>query len=182
MALQSIRSLEITTRQDTNMIEYKHGVVSPEDCAKIIEIAETLPNWNRIYNGPSSIGATKCYVKPYIIDILSKLDMDIPENCCVEVVKYVDGSSNTIHVDAEGDHALSQDSWIRVEWKKTGIILLNDTFEGGELFFPSLSMAFDKTAKGNLILFTAGKGKDSYAHGVNKVFNGTRYTLVFRYI
>lgn len=164
------------------MIDYIHNVISTEDCQKIIEIAEELPNWNKIYNGHSPIGATKCYVKPYISNILARVKMDIPETCCVEVVRYVTGASNSIHVDAEGDHAFSPTSYKRVEWKQTGIVLLNDEFEGGELFFPNLAMAFDKTAKGNLILFTAGKSSSSLSHGVNPITNGTRYTLVFRYI
>jgi hypothetical protein len=164
------------------MIDYIHNVVSSEDCQKIIEVAEGLPKWNKIYQGYSPVDVIKCYIKPHISEILERLDIDIPENCSVEVLKYRAGSSNGIHVDGEGDHTLSQTSTIHVEWKQTGIVLLNDGFEGGELFFPNLAMAFGNNSKGNLVLFTSGNNKDSHAHGVNKVLNGTRYTLVFRYI
>ena len=180
--MQSIKSIETTTHRDINMIEYKHNIVSSDDCRKIIEIAEGLPKWNRVYQGYSAVDVIKCYIKPHIGEILERLKMDIPENCSVEVLKYRAGSSNGIHFDGEGDHTLSQTSTIQAEWKQTGIVLLNDSFDGGELFFPNLAMGFDKTSKGNLVLFTAGNSPRSHAHSVNKVLNGTRYTLVFRYI
>ena len=164
------------------MINYIHNVISHEDCRKIIDIAEGLPKWNRVYQGYSPVDVIKCYIKPHIGEILERLDIDIPDTCSVEVLKYRTGSSNGIHVDGEGDHIISQTSTIHAEWKQTGIVLLNDGFDGGELFFPNLAMAFGNNSKGNLVIFTSGNSKESHAHGVNKVLNGTRYTLVFRYI
>jgi hypothetical protein len=164
------------------MIDYIHNVISHDDCQKIIDIAEGLPKWNRVYQGYSPVDIIKCYIKPHISEILDRLEMDIPENCSVEVLKYRTGSENGIHKDGEGDHTLSQTSTIHAEWKQTGVVLLNDDFTGGELFFPNMAIAFGNNSKGNLVLFTAGNNPDSLAHGVNKVYNGTRYTLVFRYI
>ena len=164
------------------MLETINSVLSDEDCQEIIEISHTVENWNVVHQSDSSVDTVKCYIKPYIWHILKKLPIDIPENCCVELVKYCEGARNEVHIDSEGDHTLAPKEWIRVEWKRTGIVLLNDEFESGRLYFPIQATAFGKETKGDLILFSAGKNSHAYAHGVEEVQNGTRYTLVFRFI
>jgi hypothetical protein len=164
------------------MIEVVRDILTNDQCEEIIKIAETRAKWNPVYQGYSVVDVLKVYIKPHIQHILKDVDLEIPENSCVEVLKYRSGSSNGKHIDAEGDHQVSETSFIRAEWKQTGVILLNDNFESGGLYFPEIGRAFGKETKGDLVLFSAGKNSQTYAHGVHEVQNGTRYTLVFRHI
>lgn len=166
------------------MIEIARDVLTDEQCTRIINISETLPKSNTVYQSYQTVDITKCYIKPHILDILKESQIDVPEDCSVEVLKYKSGSSNMVHVDANGDHTLDSGAFKSVEWKMTGIVLLNDDFDGGELYFPRQfrPREFGKGFKRHLIRFTAGNSSLDFAHGVREVRNGTRYVLVFRYI
>lgn len=54
------------------------------------------------------------------------------------------------------------------------ILYLNDDFEGGDLFFPELSITI-KPKKGMLVVFPSNY---QYLHGVSPVTKGTRYAIV----
>jgi hypothetical protein len=54
----------------------------------------------------------------------------------------------------------------------SSLIYLNDTYEGGETFFPGHQLRL-RPRPGTLVLFGAGS---DYVHGVTKVQNGMRYT------
>lgn len=54
------------------------------------------------------------------------------------------------------------------------MIYLNSDFEGGELYFPHYENLHIKPEENMMICF---KGDSNHMHGVEKVTNGTRYTL-----
>lgn len=167
------------------MIEIRRDILTDEQCQEIIRIAETRAKWNPVYQGYSVVDTLKVYIKPHIQHILKDIDLEIPEDCCVEVLKYRTGAANGLHIDAEGDHQVAETSYVKAEWKLTGVVLLNDDFEGGELFFPNFggkAAPFDNSYKGTLVRFDVGNNSLHNSHGVTEVKNGTRYTLVFRYI
>lgn len=164
------------------MLDTIKNFLSQEQCEEIVRISETRAKWNPVYQGYSIVDTLKVYIKPHIQHILKEIPIDVPENSCVEVLKYRTGASNGLHIDAEGDHQVAETSYIKAEWKRTGVVLLNDEFDSGGLYFPKLGRAFGKETKGDLVLFSAGKDSHEYAHAVEEVQNGTRYTLVFRFI
>jgi hypothetical protein len=151
------------------------------ECRYIIDSLDAVEDrhWAFVtgYDNNSTNRAKKvfCY-KRYCGIILDRLNLDY--TTAVEVLKYPSGTQSPVHVDGGGNHNDSSLVTRNVTWVKTRIIMLNDTFDGGELFFPNLGISYGKEFKGSLIEFPAGL--DEYAHGVHSVRNGTRYTLVFR--
>lgn len=163
------------------MIKITPNYLTPEECNSIIESLDHIEEhqWAFVtgYDQDSTNRAKKVYAyKRHWGNLLDRLGLDY--TTAVEVLKYSSGSHSPTHVDGSGNHNDSSLVTRQVTWSKTGIVLLNDEFEGGELFFPNLGLSYGKGFKGSLIEFPAGL--DEYAHGVNPVENGTRYTLVFR--
>jgi predicted 2-oxoglutarate/Fe(II)-dependent dioxygenase YbiX len=155
--------------------------LTDSECRAIIESLDTVEDrhwaWVTGYDNDSTNRAQKvfCY-KRYCGVILDRLNLDY--TTAVEVLRYPSGTHSPVHVDGSGGHNDSSLVSRKVTWVKTRIILLNDTFDGGELFFPHLGLSYGKECVGSLIEFPAGL--QEYAHGVHPVRNGTRYTLVFR--
>jgi hypothetical protein len=81
------------------------------------------------------------------------------------VNKFSDGRDMDVHHDAVLDSSI----------KFGAVIYLNDNYQGGEIFYPELDFKY-KPSAGDLIIHPA---KDEYKHGVNKVFNGNRYSIAF---
>jgi predicted 2-oxoglutarate/Fe(II)-dependent dioxygenase YbiX len=166
------------------MIQIIKNVLNKEQCDSIIKSSESLPptRWHTIQQNNNRPNTIKCYIKPHITEILKQLPLDIDDTTAVEVVKYQTGSCNDPHMDIEGTHSLALGKHIIAEWKQTAIILLNDNYQGGELYFPKVNHKFDNSSIGDLIIFPAGKDSFDYSHEVTEVTSGTRYTLVFRFI
>jgi|APGre2960657373_1045057.scaffolds.fasta_scaffold21850_6 predicted 2-oxoglutarate/Fe(II)-dependent dioxygenase YbiX len=151
------------------------------ECRAIIESLDTVKDrhWAFVtgHDSNSTNRAKKVFAyKRYCGDILNRLNLDY--TTAVEVLKYPPGTHSPVHVDGSGSHNDSSLVTRNVTWAKTRIVLLNDNFDGGELFFPNLGVSYSKECVGSLIEFPAGLVE--YAHGVHPVRNGTRYTLVFR--
>jgi hypothetical protein len=88
------------------------------------------------------------------------------------------GAFNDVHMD---NHYFDDDGNILVKPKmafdKSGLLYLNDDYEGGELVFPEQGLSI-KAEAGSLIFF---EGDYKKPHGVNQVISGTRYNLVTFY-
>jgi hypothetical protein len=162
-------------------MEVISNYLTQEECTAIITSLDTVEerHWAFVtgYDNDSTNRAQKvfCY-KRYCGVILDRLNIDY--TTAVEVLRYPAGTHSPVHSDVSGNHNDSSFVKRQVTWIKTRIVLLNDTFDGGELFFPNLELSYGKEFKGSLIEFPAGL--DEYAHGVHPVRNGTRYTLVLR--
>lgn len=76
------------------------------------------------------------------------------------------------HIDTINDYGLYN------YLKFAAVVYLNDSYEGGEIYFPNLGYSY-APRKGDLILFPANDEK--YLHGVKKVLGGNRYTLAYWY-
>jgi hypothetical protein len=85
---------------------------------------------------------------------------------------------NDIHMD---NHYLDDDGILKIKPKyqfdKSGLLYLNDNYEGGELCFPEQNLSL-KPKPGSLIFF---EGDYSKPHGVNKIISGSRYNLITFY-
>jgi len=90
----------------------------------------------------------------------------------VDVVTWYDGQHMNPHCDVL-DVITGQPFENCEERIYTGVLYLNDDYEGGETFFPYLDVKI-KPEKGKLLLFPSNIG---YIHGVNKVSGKTRYTM-----
>lgn len=95
----------------------------------------------------------------------------------LQLLHYGTGGHYIPHVDAE---SLYTDEDGLELWEKTldrdlsVVYFLNDDFDGGELFFPSLDLLIRPEA-GTLICFPSDH---NYIHGVKPVTAGRRYTVV----
>jgi len=163
------------------MLSLTKNSLTPEDCKKIISRVENFvrffESWHLSDNGHGYKNTKRMFVGHYIRDILNK--RDIPYTPSVELLKYDAGSSAKVHVDVSGPYRESFFKTTDAMWNQTGIIILNDEFEGGNLFFPELNQRYGKDDAGDLIIFSARNSK--YAHGVSTVTSGTRYSLVLRF-
>lgn len=95
----------------------------------------------------------------------------------LQLLHYGQGGHYIPHVDAE---TLYTDEDGLELWEKTldrdisVVYFINDDFEGGELFFPSLDLLV-KPKAGTLICFPSDH---NYIHGVKPVTTGRRYSVV----
>lgn len=76
------------------------------------------------------------------------------------------------HIDTINDYGLFD------YLKYAAVLYLNDSYEGGELYFPNLDYSY-APKMGDLVIFPANDEK--YLHGVKTVLNGNRYTLAYWY-
>jgi hypothetical protein len=80
---------------------------------------------------------------------------------------YPAGSGMLPHLD-EPDEPLKDDLAV--------VFILNDDYEGGELYFPDWDYTYTPKA-GDAIFFPCNR----YLHGVNSVLSGTRYSVPLQY-
>lgn len=167
------------------MIKITPNFLTQEECHSIITSLDGIEDrqWGLVSGHSYGVDsgtdnrAKKVFAyKRHCGSLLDRLELDY--TTAVEVLRYPEGSHSPVHVDGSGMHYDSSLARRDVTWTKTRIILLNDDFDGGELSFPNLGLSYGKDFKGSVIEFPAGLEK--YAHGVNPVENGTRYTLVLR--
>jgi predicted 2-oxoglutarate/Fe(II)-dependent dioxygenase YbiX len=94
----------------------------------------------------------------------------------VSIAYYPTGSINKPHAD----NCVIDNGVVKKikDWTHTGIIFLNNNFEGGQLVYPNQGCMFFPTI-GTLVIAPAG---EDYIHFVEPVKKGERFTLVFRFI
>ena len=167
------------------MINIIPNYLTQQECLSIIESLDSIveQQWGLVsghsYGKDSGTEnrAKKVFAyKRHCGSLLDRLALDY--TTAVEVLRYPESSHSPTHVDGSGMHYDSSLVRRDVTWSKTRIVLLNNDFDGGELFFPNLGISYGKDFMGSCIEFPAGL--ERYAHGVNPVKNGTRYTLVLR--
>ncbi len=162
------------------MLQIKENFLTNEQSSIISSIDVTTYGkrvWEIEEQG-SDVKVIRSNIKPFVKDLIE--EHNIPYSCAVELLKYLPGSMSSPHQDVQGSHYDSSSQHRIANWSKTGIVLLNDDFEGGELYFPNLGISFGKEVKNSLITFPAGD-YNLYIHGVTPVTSGVRYTLIFRY-
>lgn len=122
-------------------------------------ILQDVPNTPNVKSCPARKFGVKDYVEQF-----GQLSF-------TELLVYPSGSESPLHVDGG----------YNIDWKYTGILLCNDTYEGGELYFPDLGVEL-KPPPNTFIIFPAGPDSHIYAHGVKPVKSGERITAIFRFI
>jgi len=157
--------------------------ITDEECSALLESLDKVEDRHWAFVTGSDQDSTNRAVKVfayrrYMGSILDRLDLKF--TTAVEILKYPIGTHSPVHSDGHGSHFDGSLKFRDVIWSKTGIVLLNDNFEGGELIFPNLDMSFGKEYKNSLIEFPAALEGSKYNHGVTAITAGTRYTLVFR--
>jgi len=162
------------------MLEIKENFLTYNECS-VLSAVDVISHGKRIWDVEeqnSEVKVKRSNIKPFVNEMIDK--HNIPYSCAVELLKYLPGSMSSPHQDIEGSHYDSSGVHRITSWSKTGIVLLNDDFEGGDLYFPNLGISFGKEVKSSLITFPAGD-YNLYVHGVTPVTSGIRYTLIFRY-
>lgn len=89
-----------------------------------------------------------------------------------QLLRYQPGEQFTEHVDA------LPGATIYAQRQVSGVLYLNDDYEGGELHFPRQGLTY-KPRAGSLILFPSGF---SYPHASLPVIRGTKYAVVTWFI
>lgn len=90
----------------------------------------------------------------------------ISKNYCIR--KYKTGADMVAHIDKNLDRPTESMDW-------TGLIYLNDNYEGGEIVFPELNVSF-KPSAGSIVFFPC-----ETVHKVNQIITGNK-TYIFTFI
>jgi hypothetical protein len=88
-----------------------------------------------------------------------------------------DEGYNILRYDVGGSCLIHNDAWFAHDVERrvlSGLILLNDDFEGGELRWPRQGVTL-KSEPGMVVLFPSGF---SYPHEVTPVISGSRYSIL----
>ncbi len=89
----------------------------------------------------------------------------------MQLVKWKDGSEQGAHADSCNDDG--SDNF--TAWREySAVIYLNDDYDGGETYFTNYEISVEPQA-GGMLMFMADL---DHRHGVNKVINGERKTLI----
>ncbi len=88
----------------------------------------------------------------------------------IQLVKWEQGMSMPLHSDNSNPDGSHHPTPFR---KYASVVYLNENYEGGELFLPSLGLEI-KPQTGLLVAF---RGDRTHAHGVKPVTAGVRYTM-----
>ena len=88
----------------------------------------------------------------------------------LQLIRWRTGDSQAPHADAEHADGTPHP----FPWRRFGAILyLNDTYQGGEIYFPTLGLT-PAIKPGTVAFFPSTLG---YLHGVTPVTSGIRYTM-----
>ena len=158
-------------------IKVEHNFISSEVCDELISY-KGEPNkhesdfWSeRIFNSAeiSDIASTfrdkiKDFIeKEYGVSISSQPPTN--SNSMPTIISWHPGVDMGLHVD---DLGVS-------EYHMSALIYLNDDFVGGEISFPTHNLSI-KPNKGDLVVFP---GNLNYAHKIDPITSGDRYTMPF---
>lgn len=90
----------------------------------------------------------------------------------IQLVRWLPGDS-LYPPHADGEH-VDGSPHPYANRKYTGMVYLNDDFEGGEIYFPNHDNYTPQIKKSLFVHFTGGV---SDLHGVNQIISGNRYTV-----
>lgn len=159
-------------------IEIYPNALSREDIDKLmfdVNPKETTEDMTYFVDTKEIYGCkkVKCTDHP-IVKCIS--DLVSYETESVSIAYYPTGSHNSLHAD----NCIIQNNIVtRVRnWTHTGVIFLNNDFEGGNLVYPNQGCVFVPII-GTMVVAPAG---EEYVHYVEQVTKGERFTLVFRFV
>lgn len=179
-----------------------HDFISDEENNKIIEYqkyldknnlwdagnikVDTKRQWADRYLGVASLSRKDIgFASEYdfemlnlLVDIRKRIKSRILETYNIDriyadslnLIKWPHGYVQPAHAD---DENFGGEPHI-YNWRQIGCVLyLNDDFDGGEIHFPQHGVTIE--VKPKMLAFFPGD--INHAHGVNRVLNGTRYTV-----
>jgi hypothetical protein len=167
------------------------GFISPENVKKLVDHFKTYEpvtsdvdpnndfNWG---SGTMELSSLKKYPEEYLIvkSILDRIEKIFLDNYPIEgtfgfkrvfVQTLKKGASTTNHHD---DNDLNYDGKFKNEKHYSAILMLNDNYGGGELYFENEGLEL-KTPPGSLIYF---RGDRQTLHGVREITSGERINMV----
>lgn len=170
-----------------NIREIKN-FLSKEECLYIIDSINKIntwikypndPFWNErvfdIYSQPQD-SKLKNIMSLKLKDVKQIIKKEYNENVYAdvfEITRWYPGMSQIPHIDDETNR-YPDDNNPFIYRKYGAVIYLNDTYDGGETFYPLQNIKVNPVA-GKLIIHPAGG--EEHMHGVTEIKNGMRYTI-----
>lgn len=153
--------------------------ISKEECESILSLIKSSkttdtgkdPQWDgRVYTTPQVIVKLIPIVKKITKIIEDHYQISVELVTHGSVVKWTKGEKMSAHVDDLGIE----------NYHMTGLIYLNDDYEGGDINFITHGLTIKPDA-GDLVMFP---GNLHYAHEVKEITSGERFTMPvwYRYI
>jgi hypothetical protein len=169
-------------------IKIINSFVSKEDCKKFINYTKDIDesvaptqfdekmnpvSWNSSFKMPNINEFTK--YKIIVRSIVEKeYDIKVKNKSFGSIVRWDAGSKMAMHSD--DTYTLRKDgTGVTENHHMSGLIYLNDDYEGGEIEFPQQKISI-KPKTGDLIIFP---GNINYPHEVKVITFGSRYTIPF---
>lgn len=147
---------------------------------------DPFSQWSNRFIGASTlVSKNRGLASPYDIEVFNKLvdlkekikneimnvyKLDVVYADSLNLIKWPHGYIQPVHSDFE-NYGLEPHVY---NWRQVGCVLyLNDNFDGGDIHFPQHGVSIPVKA-GMLAFFP---GDVHHSHGVQRVLNGTRYTI-----
>ena len=119
----------------------------------------------------NTVNVKSCPARPF--NVRNKISQ-FGEIAFQEILIYYTGGISYPHIDGFSYGGGKS-------WKKTAILICNEEYTGGDLYFPKLEAKF-KLPKNTLVVFPAGQDSHLFEHGVSEVLSGERITAIFRFV
>ncbi len=157
---------------DSKNIHRIKNFITQDDASFLISITERFPAQDDPGQWNSMVWTTKEsdeILEKYTIRVMQifkdLFEVDLEFCGGAYIVRWHESKKMDLHVDdlGSGENHLS------------GVLYLNDTYEGGNINFPTHDMSI-KPEKYELILFP---GNLNYAHEVQEITKGSRFTVPF---
>lgn len=180
------------------MIKIIPNVLSSQECYTLLRELDPIDltidvnyysqDTNRIKKYPFGIkyirdnqidNKTGYAVYPLVENLLQRIE-PVGELVSCTIVYYPSGSKNAQHSDNSKITIVNNEMVVEKinNWEYTGILFLNDDFDGGHLVYPDQGCDIKPTI-GTMVIAPAGI---DYTHYVSEVVNGDRFVLVYRFI
>jgi hypothetical protein len=154
---------------ESNINFFEH-VLSNDDCQTLINylLNDTLKAVSLDY---INLKRTRALEHDIVIDLSKKLNINFDR---AFVMQYSAGIGSVLHND---NYSIEESREVFNAWKYSGVVFLNQEFDGGELVYPNQGITI-KPVTGNMVIAPAD---ESAPHSVNPP-SADRYVLVLRII
>lgn len=110
--------------------------------------------------------------KTIVDSLFNKIQSEV--NKAIDKYTYEYTGFNTIYRSVTGQSMKTHsDQGLGVKYKYGVVLYLNDSYDGGEIFYPNIGLEMKPKAY-SLVVHPA---HEAYRHGVKEVLSGTRYSM-----
>ena len=168
-----------------NLPKIHKNFLSKETCQKFVHYIEQNDLWENNGDGDWNSRSINLFsmneeIREEMLDVRIQVKKTIQEDFnftqdiyadIFQFVRWLEGNALYPHADAENPDGSPHPFPYR---NFAAVLYLNDNYDGGQIYFPTLDNFRPEIEVGTLAIFP---GTVEYLHGVTKITSGTRYTI-----